>query len=80
MWYNAMYRPYTVTGGFQTLIREMKIGEGEISFTIRADGERPTVLVCLEEESSINSTHRQWSHSIKQGFGVCSLPVRWMRL
>lgn len=49
MWYNAMYRPYTVTGGFQTLIRERKTGKDAISFSIRADGERPTVLVCLEE-------------------------------
>ena len=25
MWYNALYKPYTVTGGFRTLIQEQKI-------------------------------------------------------
>ena len=50
MWYNALYRPFSVTGGFQTLIRDMKIEEEMISFRVQAKGERPTILVCLEEE------------------------------
>jgi len=50
MWYNALYRPFSVTGGFQTLIRDMKIEEKMISFRVQAKGERPTILVCLEEE------------------------------
>lgn len=49
MWYNALYRPFSVTGGFLTLIRNMKIEEEKISFRIQAKGKHPAVLVCLEE-------------------------------
>lgn len=49
MWYNALYRPFSVTGGFLTLIWNMKIEEEKISFRIQAKGKHPTVLVCLEE-------------------------------
>ena len=49
MWYHALYKPYTVTGGFLTTISEKKQTEHGLSFEIQADGRAPVVLVCLEE-------------------------------
>lgn len=50
MWYNALYKPYTVTGGFRTLIHERKIDDDQFSFHVQSESAAPALLVCLEEE------------------------------
>ncbi len=50
MWYNALYKPYSVTGGFRTLISDQKKEKEKFSFHVRAEGTQPAVLVCLKEE------------------------------
>ena len=49
MWYNALYKPYTVTGGFMTLISEQQREEDRYSFKIHSESQKTTVLICLEE-------------------------------
>lgn len=52
MWFNALYRPYTVTSGFLTTIWEQNRQQDTFSFRIRSTAEAPIVLVCLEEGSA----------------------------
>ncbi len=49
MWYNALYKPYTVTGGFRTLIHERKVDNDQFSFHVWSESAKPSLLVCLEE-------------------------------
>lgn len=49
MWFNALYKPYSVTAGFTTLISEKNICENNFSFKVNAKGSAPAVIVCLPE-------------------------------
>lgn len=49
LWFAALYRPWTVTSGFFTVISQKEQGEGRFSFAVRSESTHPTVLVCLEE-------------------------------
>ncbi len=49
LWFNALYKPFTVTGGFQTLISEKRKTAEGFSFRVQAEGSAPAILVCLEE-------------------------------
>ena len=49
MWFESYYKPYSVTGGFRTLITDKKRGENEFSFNVSTDSDNSAVIVCLEE-------------------------------
>ena len=49
MWFAALYRPYTVTAGFLSVVRNVKKEESSYSFEVKLDGANPCVLLCLEE-------------------------------
>ena len=49
MWFAALYRPYTVTTGFMSIVRNVKRDEATYSFEVKLDGANPYILLCLEE-------------------------------
>ena len=49
MWFTALYRPYTVTTGFMSIVRNVKRDEATYSFEVKLDGANPYILLCLEE-------------------------------
>lgn len=49
MWFAALYRPYTVTTGFMSIVGNVKRDESTYSFEVKLEGANPCVLICLEE-------------------------------
>lgn len=49
MWFTALYRPYTVTTGFMSIVHNVKRDEATYSFEVKLDGANPYILLCLEE-------------------------------
>ena len=49
MWFESYYKPYSVTGGFCTLITDKTQSGNELSFSVTADSDNSAVIVCLEE-------------------------------
>ena len=49
LWFSALYRPWTVTSGFFTVISDQKKEGGRFSFGVRSESGHPCILVCLEE-------------------------------
>ena len=52
MWFSALYKPFTVTVGHLGTVLDKKQGDGAFSFRAKLCGERPILLVCLEEGKS----------------------------
>lgn len=67
MWYNALYKPYTVTAGFMTLISGLRRDAEGFSFNIHSESQSGTVLVCLEEEKEYDIQTSGHIHQIKKG-------------
>ncbi len=49
MWFESYYKPFSVTGGFRTLITDKSIRGGDLSFNVSVDSPDASVLVCLPE-------------------------------
>ena len=49
LWFESYYKPFTVTGGFRTLITDKKHDGNSLSFTATADSPDSSVIVCLKE-------------------------------
>lgn len=49
LWFSSLYKPYTVTCGFMSIVRNRKQEGGSYSFDVKLGGENPCILVCLEE-------------------------------
>lgn len=49
MWFSALYRPYTVTGGHMSIVRNRKKEGNLFTFDVKLGGKNPCILVCLEE-------------------------------
>ena len=49
MWFESYYKPYSVTGGFRTLITNKSRNENDLSFEVTTDSQNSAVIVCLEE-------------------------------
>lgn len=49
LWFESYYKPFSVTGGFRTLVTDKKRDDGRFSFKVTADSPKSTVIVCLEE-------------------------------
>ena len=58
MWFSALYKPYTVTSGFMTVITEKITRENGMEFSVRSTAKKPIVLLCLpqDEEFVIKTT------------------------
>ncbi len=72
MWYNALYKPYTVTGGFRTLIHEKKIENGQFAFRVQSESAKPVLLICLEEGKAYDFRTSGKVSQLKEGlYGLC---------
>ena len=49
MWFEAYYKPMTVTSGFRTLVSDKETDGKNLSFKIATDSPKATVIVCLNE-------------------------------
>ena len=49
LWFESYYKPFTVTGGFRTLITDKKYEDNKLSFKALVDVSGAAVVVCLEE-------------------------------
>ena len=49
LWFESYYKPFTVTGGFRTLVKNKKRYGESMSFTVTTDSPCSSVIVCLEE-------------------------------
>ncbi len=49
MWFEAYFRPFTVTGGFRAVITDRRQEGDAFSFRLRTDAPAPCVLLCLPE-------------------------------
>ena len=52
MWFNAYYKPYTVTSGFMTVISSKRINKNLVKFDVKSTAKRPVILICLPENES----------------------------
>jgi hypothetical protein len=49
MWFEAYYKPMTVTAGFRTLIEDKETDGKNLSFALTTDSPNAAVIVCLRE-------------------------------
>ena len=54
MWFESLYKPFNVTGGFRTLITDIRRENGGLSFGAHTDSQNATVIVCLDEGREYN--------------------------
>ncbi len=56
MWFSALYRPYTVTTGHLSIVKNQKKESNLYSFDVKLGGSDPCILVCLEEDKDYTFT------------------------
>lgn len=52
MWFSAYYKPYTVTSGFMTVIKNKRISQDCMEFDIVSSAKKPVVIICMPENKS----------------------------
>lgn len=49
MWFSSYYKPYTVTSGFLTVIKNKTVIDDNLEFEIKSTAKKPVVIVCMPE-------------------------------
>lgn len=49
MWFSSYYKPYTVTSGFLTVIKNKTVMDANLEFEIKSTAQKPVVIVCMPE-------------------------------
>lgn len=49
MWFSSYHKPYTVTSGFLTVIKNKTVIDDTLEFEIKSTSQNPVVIVCMPE-------------------------------
>lgn len=49
MWFSAYYKPFAVTSGFLTVIKNKTVIDDNLEFEIKSTAQKPVVIVCMPE-------------------------------
>jgi hypothetical protein len=49
MWFSSYHKPYTVTSGFLTIIKNKTVIDDNLEFEIKSTAQNPVVIVCMPE-------------------------------